>query len=319
MLNINKGKQIPGNAVSYRTMLLKDFKRYKYIYLMILPAIVYLAVFAYTPMYGILMGFENFSVAKGVFHSEWVWFDNFIKFFTGPYFGRTLRNTLMLNFYGLFLVFPMPVIFALLLNEIRNRSFKRIIQTVSYLPYFISIVVIAGIIKDFTSQAGLLSYFVQQLSGSPDSTNLLTKPEFFRPIYIASDVWQYTGFGSIIYISALSGINPELYEAATIDGAGRWKQALHITLAGITPTIIILFILQLGSIMNVAFDKAFLLQNPSIYETADVIATYVYRQGLQFGQFSYATAVGFFNTVVNFIILIVANNISRKVSETSLF
>lgn len=305
--------------INFGTMLLKDFKRYKYLYIMILPAIVYLAVFAYAPMYGILMSFENFSVAKGVFHSEWVWFDNFIRFFTGPYFTRTLRNTLLLNFYGLFLVFPAPIIFALLLNEIGSKNFKRVIQTVSYLPYFISIVVVTGIINDFCSQSGLLTYFVQHISGSSEATNLLTKPQFFRPIYIVSDIWQYTGFGSIIYISALSGINPELYEAATIDGAGRWKQMIHITLAGLAPTIIILFILQLGSIMNVAFDKAFLLQNPSIYETADVIATFVYRQGLQFGQFSYATAVGFFNTVVNFAILLAANKISSKVSETSLF
>lgn len=307
------------NTNNYGRMLLKDFRRFKYLYIMILPAVIYLAIFSYAPMYGILMAFEKFSVAKGIFHSEWVWFDNFVQFFTGPYFWRTLRNTLMLNFYGLFFVFPMPVIFALLLNEIGNGFFKRIVQTVSYLPYFISIVVITGIITDFTSQTGLLTYIVQYISGNHQAMNLLTKPEFFRPIYIASDIWQYTGFGSIIYISALSGINPELYEAATIDGAGRWKQMLHITLAGIAPTIIILFILQLGSIMNVAFDKAFLLQNPSIYETADVIATYVYRQGLQFGQFSFGTAVGFFNTVVNFIILLAANRISAKVNEVSLF
>lgn len=300
-------------------MLIKDFKRFKLLYLMILPVLIYFAVFSYVPMYGLLMAFENYNVTKGIWGSEWVSFKHFIDFFEGPYFTRVVRNTLLLNLYGLIFVFPLPIIFALLINEFRSVVFKRVIQTVSYLPYFISVVVIAGIIRDFTSQTGLLTYLVQHLTGIHENMNLLTREAFFRPIYIASEMWQYTGFSAIIYFSALSSINPDLYEASTIDGANRWKQMIYISIPGIAPTIIILFILQLGSIMTVGFDKVFLLQNPAIYSTSDVIATYIYRQGLQFGEISYSTAVGFFNTVINFIVLIIANQISRKVSETSLF
>jgi putative aldouronate transport system permease protein len=286
---------------------------------MMLPILVYFGIFSYWPMYGLLMSFQNYNIAKGIWGSEWVGFKHFIDFFNSPYFVRVVRNTLLLNIYGLFFVFPLPIIFALLVNEFRNAIFKRVIQTISYLPYFVSIVVVTGIIKDFTSQTGLITYLYQYVTGNQENLNLLTKEEFFRPLYIASDMWQYTGFSAIIYFSALSAVNPELYEAARIDGANRWKQALYISIPGIAPTIIILFILQLGNIMSVGFDKAFLLQNPAIYSTADVIATYIYRQGLVSGQISYSTAVGFFNTVINFIILVIANQISRKVSETSLF
>ena len=303
----------------YGAMLLKDLSRYRFLYIMILPVLVYYTVFCYVPMYGILMAFQDYDMVKGIWGSHWVGFKYFFEFFSSPYFGRTLRNTLLLNFYGLLFVFPFPIIFALLLNEVRKKTFKKVVQTISYMPFFISLVVVTGIIQDFTSQTGILTYLVQAVTGNNDALNLLTKTQYFRPIYIISDIWQYTGFNSIIYISALSAINPELYEAATIDGAGRWKQMLNITLPGITPTIIILFILQLGSIMYVGFDKVFLLYNPSIYETSDVISTYIYRQGLLSGEFSYSTAVGFFNTVVNFIILIVANNISRRVNKVSLF
>jgi putative aldouronate transport system permease protein len=300
-------------------MLIKDFKRFKLLYLMILPVLIYFAVFSYAPMYGLLMAFENYNVTKGIWGSDWVGVKHFVDFFSSPYFTRVIRNTLLLNLYGLIFVFPLPIIFALLINEFRSAIFKRVVQTISYLPYFISIVVITGIIKDFTSQTGLITYLVQHITGNQENMNLLTKESVFRPLYIISDMWQYTGFSAIIYFSALSSVNSDLYEASTIDGANRWKQMLHISLPGIAPTIIILFILQVGNIMSVGFDKVFLLQNPAIYSTSDVIATYVYRQGLVLGQISYSTAVGLFNTIINFIILIVANQISRKFSETSLY
>jgi ABC-type polysaccharide transport system, permease component len=307
------------NNIGYGAMLIKDFKKFKLLYLMVLPVIMYYIIFCYIPMYGSLIAFQDFNLTKGIFGSEWIGFRNFIDFFTGPYFSRTLRNALLLNIYALIFVFPTPIIFALLLNEISCGAYKKVVQTISYLPYFISMVVVTGIILDFTSSHGMVTYLYKLITNNVNSMNLLTQPEVFRPIYIISEIWQYMGFNSIIYICALSGINPELYEAATIDGANRWKRMINITLAGLKPTIVILFILQLGSIMNVGFDKIFLLYNPSIYETSDVIATYVYRQGLLTGNYSFASAVGIFNSVVNLIILICANSLSRKVNEVSLF
>ena len=287
---------------------------------MILPVITFFIVFSYLPMHGVLMAFQDYNISKGIWGgSQWIGLQNFIDFFNSPYFFRVVRNTLVLNFYGLIFVFPMAIIFALLINEIRHKLFKRTMQTVSYLPYFISIVVISGIIHDFTSQDGLLTFAFKFITGVQGPMNLLTMPQYFRTIYIVSDIWQFVGFNSIIYISAISGINPELYEAAIIDGAGRWRQMIHITFAGIVPTITILFILQIGNIMNVGFDKVFLLYNPAIFSNADVISTYIYRQGLQAGQYSYSTSVGLFNSVVNFLLLISVNKLSKKVNEISLF
>jgi putative aldouronate transport system permease protein len=305
--------------MKFQTLVLKDFKRYKYLYIMIFPVLLYYAIFCYKPMYGALMAFQDYNIAKGIWKSEWIGFYHFIEFFKSPYFLRCLRNTLVLNLYRLVFVFPAPIIFALLINEIKHKYFKKVIQTVSYLPYFISVVVISGIIYNFCMQNGLLTYFYKLATGFEGSVNLLTKPELFRAIYTGSDIWQFIGFNSIIFISALSGINPEQYEAATIDGAGRWKQMLHVTLPGIFPTITILFILQLGSLMNIGFDKIFLLYNPSIYENADVISTYVYRQGLEVGEYSYSAAVGIFNSVINFALLLMANMMSKRAKGASLF
>jgi putative aldouronate transport system permease protein len=300
-------------------VLKKNLKLHKYLYFMILPVVVYYVIFSYAPMYGLLMAFQDYSAGKGIWGSPWIGLQNFITFFNSPYFTRVTVNTLILNLYKLAFVFPVPILFALFLNELKNGIFKRTVQTVSYLPYFISIIVVAGIIKEFTSQSGIVTYIVKLLTGAQENMNLLTKPEYFRSIYIVSEIWQYMGFNSIIYISALSAVNPELYEAATIDGAGRLKRVIHITIPGMAPTIIILFILQLGRIMDLGFDKIFLLYNPSIYSTSDVIATYIYRQGLEKGQYSYSTAVGLFNTIVNFIILVIANAISRRAGDVSLF
>ena len=318
MASIEIKSSISGSG-GYGAMLLKDLKMHRYIYIMLLPVIAFYAIFCYAPMYGIVMAFQDYNISKHIIGSDWVGFKHFFEFFNGPYFLRTLRNTLVLNLYGLVFSFPVPIIFALLINEVSNKVLKRTVQTISYLPYFVSIVVVAGIIQNFCSSNGMLTYLYKAVMHISDPTNLLIQPGLFRAIYILSDIWQYAGFSSIIYISALSGINPELYEAAIIDGAGRWKRMIHITLSGIRPTIIMLFILQVGSIMSVGFDKVFLIYNPSIYETADVISTYIYRQGLQQMQISYSTAVGVFNSVTNFIILVTANRISTKVSEVGLF
>ena len=295
----------------------RDFKKNKYVYLMILPVIAFFIIFSYWPMYGVIIAFKDYSPGKGIWGSNWVGLKNFKDFFSSYYVGRLIRNTILINIYDLIWGFPAPIILALLINEVNNKLFKRTIQTISYLPHFISLVVVCGIIIDFTASDGLITTILSYFGIKP--TNLLMRPELFRTIYISSGIWQGVGWGSIIYLAALSGIDPNLYEAATIDGAGRWKQALHVTLPGIAPTIIILFILRLGSMMSVGYEKIILLYNSTTYETADVISSFVYRKGLQESNYSYSTAVGLFNSIINFMLIIIANTISRKVSETSLW
>lgn len=295
----------------------KDFRRNGKLYLMAIPAIVCLILFSYLPMGGLLMAFKDYKPKYGILGSEWIGFKHFTDFFTSFYFPRTMKNTLWISFLQLVIEFPVTIIFALLLNEIVSKKFKRTIQTVSYMPYFISMVVIAGIIVDFCSSRGALTALVSLFTGS--SQNLLSKPEYWRPIYIVSDLWQGLGFGSIIYIAALSGVDKELYEAAEIDGANRWKQTLHVTIPGISSTIIIMLILKIGTMMGVGYEKTILLYNNQIYETADIISSYVYRKGLEEFNYGYSTAVSLFNSVINFVLLVISNKLSKKYTETSLF
>lgn len=295
----------------------KDFHRNGKLYLMAIPAIVCLILFSYLPMGGLLMAFKDYKPKFGILGSEWVGFKHFVDFFTSFYFPRTMKNTLWISFLQLVIEFPVTIIFALLLNEIVSTKFKRTIQTVSYMPYFISMVVIAGIIVDFCSSRGAITSIVSLFTGS--NQNLLSKPEYWRPIYIISDLWQGLGFGSIIYIAALSGVDRELYEAAEIDGANRWKQTLHVTIPGISSTIIIMLILKIGSMMGVGYEKTILLYNNQIYETADIISSYVYRKGLEEFNYGYSTAVSLFNSVINFVLLVISNKLSKKYTETSLF
>lgn len=284
---------------------------------MVIPAIVCLILFAYMPMGGLLMAFENYKPKNGILGSQWVGLKHFKDFFTSFYFPRTMKNTLWISFLQLVIEFPATIIFALLLNEIVNTKFKRTIQTVSYMPNFISMVVISGIIVDFCSSRGAITALVSLFTGS--SQNLLSMPQYWRPIYIISDLWQGIGFGSIIYMAALAGVDKSLYEAAEIDGAGRWKQTLHVTLPGIAPTIIIMLILKIGTMMGVGYEKTILLYNSQIYETADIISSYVYRKGLEEFNYGYSTAVSLFNSVINFILLLISNKLSKKYTETSLF
>ena len=298
--------------------LAREFKLNKYLYLMAIPVIAYYIIFQYGPMYGATIAFKQFDIVKGIWDSPWVGFKYFKEFFESFYFERTLRNTLVISLYQLVLGFPAPIIFALLLNELRNQRFKRAVQTITYLPHFVSTVVICGMIYDFVSRDGFITDLFVLLGG--ERTNLLGQPQYFRAIYVLSGIWQEVGWGTIIYLSALSGIDMEQYEAARIDGAGRFRQLINITLPGIMPTVIILFILRLGQMMSVGFEKIILLYNPNTYETADVISSYVYRKGLgESFQFSFTAAVGLFNSVINFALLIAANQISKKVSETSLW
>jgi ABC-type polysaccharide transport system, permease component len=287
------------------------------VYVMALLPVAYFIIFHYIPMGGILMAFQNFSIKKGLFGSEWVGLQHFVAFTKSIYFSRLVRNTLLISFYGLLFSFPFPIIFALCLNEVRSKRFKKITQTISYLPYFISVVVVVAILVDFSKSSGALTQLAKLLGD--DGGALISRPEWFRTLYIGSNMWAHLGYNSIIFISALSAIDQELYEAARIDGANRWRQTWHVTLPGIAPTIIVLLILRLGQIMNVGYEKTLLMYSPATYETGDIISSYVYRVGMVDANYSYSTAISFFNSVVNFIVLFVANFISRKVGETSLW
>lgn len=301
-----------------RAMAIKrDFRLNWSVYLMALPVIAYFLIFCYFPMSGIIMAFQDFNPTLGLLKSPWVGFKNFADFFGSYYCGRVIGNTFMISIITLIFSFPCPIILALLLNEVENRKFKSAVQTLSYMPYFISLVVIAGLIKSFTAQNGFITAFVVMLGGK--SRDLLSDASLFRTIYVISDIWQNIGFGSIIYLAALSGVDQELYEAAVIDGAGRLRQTWHITLPGIAPTIIILLILRLGSIFNVGYEKIILLYSPVTYNTADVISSFTFRKGLLEASYGYSTAVGLFNSVVNTALLLIANVISKKATETSLF
>jgi putative aldouronate transport system permease protein len=297
--------------------LKRDFKRNYAIYLLFVPVLAYYIIFHYTPIYGLVLAFKDYLPSKGIFGSAWVGFENFQRFFSSVYFGRTLRNTLLISVYELIFGFPAPILFALLLNEIRGTLFKRAIQTVTYLPHFISTMVISGMILDFCLKNGLINDVIAFFGGT--RTDLLMRQEMFRPIYIGSGIWQGIGWGSIVYLAALTSIDQELYEAAYIDGASRFRQAIHITLPCLLPTITILFILKIGGLMSVGFEKVFLLYNPTTYEVADVISTFNYRKGLVEFDYSFSTAVGLFNSIINIFLLVTANTISKKVNETSLW
>lgn len=297
--------------------LRKDFKVNKYKYIIVLPAIIYFILFSYKPMYGIIIAFKNFRPTLGIMGSPWVGFQHFQDFFTDVYFFRVLTNTVVISLYSIIFGFPAPIILAILLNEIRSTLFKRMVQTISYLPHFISMVIVCGLIRQFCLTDGAINDILQHFTGQ--RVPLLQEPNFFRPLYIISGIWQETGWGTIIYLAALAGIDQEQYEAARIDGAGRLKQMIFITLPGLIPTIVILFILRMGGILNVGFEKILLLYGPTTWVKADVISTYVYRRGLLEGAWSYTTAVGLFNSVVNIFFLLITNFISKKVNDTGLF
>ena len=294
-----------------------DIRRHWALYLMTVPLIAFFIIFAYLPMGGLLMAFENYKPNKGFLGSDFVGLKNFMDFFGSPFAYRTIRNTLIISFLQLIIEFPLVIVFALLINEIKMGPFRKAVQMLTYMPYFISMVVMAGIIVDFVKSTGVVGQLIGFFTGTP--TNLLGDPKYWRPMYIVTNLWRGLGFSSIIYVAALSGIDQELYEAAEIDGATRWKQTIHITLPGIAPTIIIMLILRIGSIMAVGQEKTILLYNSQVYETADIIASFIYRKGLLEFNYGYSTAVSLFNSVINFILLVTTNQISKKFSETSLF
>ncbi len=288
------------------------------LYIMLIPFLLFYALFVYKPMWGLQVAFKDYNIFKGMSGSDWVGFKNFQTVFGNPYFFRILKNTLLISFYSLVFSFPMPIILALLLNEVRNKKFKGIVQTFTYLPYFISAVVVCGMVTSFLSPStGIVNIILDKLGF--DKVYFLSKPQYFRTIFILQGIWQNTGYSSIVYIAALGGIDMELYDAAKVDGCGRWKQMLHVTLPGLLPTIVTLFIINVGNVLNVNYEKIILLYQPATYETADVINSYVYRLGIEQSNYGVSTAMGLFNSAVGFVLVYVANKMSNKINGTGLW
>lgn len=321
MMAANATSPALGRKRTVGSILIRDWKQNKWKYALLLPVLIYLFIFSYKPMYGLVIAFKNYRPTRGIERSAWAnpWYLWFKTFFSDPYCWRLIRNTFMLSGLTILFGFPAPILLALLLNEVSNSKFKRTVQTITYMPYFISTVIICSLIRIYCQQDGIFSQIIEFFGGTKQ--NWLMKPEYFRTIYVLSDIWSGIGWNSIIYLAALSSIDQSLYEAAKIDGANRFQQCLHITIPSLLPTIVIMFILRMGGILNVGHEKVLLLYNSSIYETADVISTYTYRIGLTGTNpnYSLSTAVGLFNTLVNVAFLCLTNFISSKVSETSLF
>lgn len=298
--------------------LADHFKREWQIYLMLMPMIIWFLVFLYKPMYGLQIAFKDYSIFRGIEASPWVGMEHFNDLFSNAQFLRAIKNTFLISFYSLIFGFPVPILLALMFNEIIHAVYKRSAQTIVYLPHFISTVIIAGIvITAFSPSAGIVNTVLSWFGFEP--VYFLTKAEWFRPIFIGSGIWQEAGFSSIIFLAAIAGVNPSLYESAVVDGASRWQMMWKITLPSILPTIIIMLIIRIGNLMEVGFELIILLYQPATYETADVINTYIYRQGLQSGQYDLAAAAGFFNAVVAFVLVMAANTISKRFSRTSLW
>jgi len=307
-----KNKSVGKNKVWKR--IIKNYE----LYIFILPAFLYFIIFHYAPMYGVQIAFKDYIATKGIMKSPWVGFKHFKYFFDSYYFGILLKNTIGISIYSLAVGFPIPIVLALLLNELKSERFKKVVQNVTYVPHFISTVVMVGMIVSFLSpNSGVINQIIKAFGGEP--IYFMTRSDLFKSIYVWSGIWQNAGWSSIIYLAALSGIDMELHEAAIVDGATRLQRIRHINIPGIMPTVVVLLILNCGSIMNVGFEKIFLMQNSLNMESSDVISTYVYRRGLLNAQYSFSSAVGLFNSVINFTLLVIVNRISKSVNETSLW
>ncbi|MGI6172995.1 MAG: ABC transporter permease [Christensenellales bacterium] len=294
-----------------------NMKGHPWLYIMFLPVLAYYVIFHYWPMYGVIIAFKDFKPMLGIFGSKWVGLAQFREFIESPYLWRVLRNTLGINLGMLVFASPLPIIFALLLNECKSVAFRKVVQTVTYMPHFVSTVIVCYLMITFCRGNGLITRMLG-VFGVPQK-NLFSVARYFKPLYIGMNIWQELGWESIIYFAALTAIDASLYEAATVDGAGRWQQMWNVTLPGILPTVVILLIMRIGSLMSLGWDKIYLLYNEMIYETADVISTYVYRMGMTRMQYSYSTAVGLMNSAVNIVLLVSANIISARVTENSLW
>ena len=297
---------------------LSKLKADYWLYIMLIPFLLYYIMFLYKPMYGLIIAFKDYSLFKGITGSPWVGFANFKEFFGGPYFGRILKNTFSINIINLLWTFPMPIILAVLFNEVRHKGYQKTVQTLTYLPHFVSVVVVVGIATNLLSpSSGLINLIIEKFGG--EKVYFLSKPEYFRTIYVFINLWKGVGFSSIIYFAALAGIDTQLYEAAVVDGANKWKQLTNVTLPGIAPTVVVMLIMQMGSLIKSGYETILLLYQPATYETADVIGTYVYRAGILNSDYETATVAGIFESVVALVLTITANRISKQISETSLW
>ncbi|BCG57147.1 ABC transporter permease [Paenibacillus sp. URB8-2] len=322
-IEFTKKEQADPPSVSFRSnskrsvrLLKRMINRYD-LYLMLLLPMAWYLIFHYGPLYGLQIAFKNFNPAKGIIGSDWIGLDHFTRFFDSYYFWRLLWNTLSINLFSLLIAFPIPIFLALLINEIRSKAFSKWLQNITYIPHFISVVVIVGMLTVLLSPTGPPNMLIQAFGGSP--VRFLEEAGWFKTIFIGSNIWQNMGWQSIIYIAALSGINPQLYEAAKMDGASRLRRIWHVSLPGIVPVIVILLILDVGQFMNIGFEKILLLQNNLNLEASDVISTFVYTTGILKGEYSYTAAIGLFNSVINLTLLLLVNRLARKTSETSLW
>ena len=301
-------------APNKRNWFLRDWQ----LYFMLLLPIAYYILFKYMPMYGTLIAFKKFSAKKGIWGSTWAGFKNFEKFLSDPYFYKLVRNTLLINLNNLLFAFTSSIIFALLLNEMKHKLYRKVVQTVSYLPHFISTVVVCGLVTNFTrTNGGIINDLIAMLGG--ERISFLNRAEYFRPIYVISEIWQHMGWDAIIYIAALLSIEPQLYEAASIEGANRFQKMLYVTLPGIAPTITIMLIMRIGHLMSLGYEKVLLLYSGATYETADIISTYVYRRGLLTADFSYGTAIDLFQTVISLILVTSTNWLGKKIGGARLW
>jgi len=300
------------------TSRLKRAVRSWQLYVLLLPALLYVAVFKYWPMYGAQIAFRNYNPVDGFAGSQWVGLDHFIRFVTSFQFERLIANTLTVNSLGLLIAFPIPIVLALIVNQLQNERFKKFTQTVLYSPSFISVVVIVGMIHLlFSPRSGVVNNAIELFGGDP--VFFMGLPEWFRPLYIGSDIWQNAGFSMIVYLAALTAIDPALHEAARVDGANKWQRIWHIDIPGIMPVVTILFILAIGNLFNLGFEKVLLMQTDLNLQTSEVIQTYVYKTGLQQAQFSYSAAIGLFNSLINLVLLLTFNWIARKAGQSSLW
>lgn len=309
-----------GQKAPLRVRFVRSFRKYWPYYVMLLPAVLYFVIFCYGPMYGVQIAFKDFKIKKGFGGSPWAdpWFKYFVQFFESYYAWNIIRNTLVISVYSLLAGFPFPIILALSMDEMRHEKVKKVVQTITYAPNFISTVVICGMILSFTNQeGGLINNFIQKLGGEPIA--FMYKESLFPHIYVWTGVWQGMGWSSVIYFAALSGINPQLLEAATLDGASRFQKVIHVKLPTILPIVVIQLILNAGSLLNVGYEKVYLLQNSLNLNTSEVISTYVYKRGMVDAQYSFSTAVGLAQSIVSFVMVFLVNTLASKISETSLF
>ncbi len=302
---------------SGKKAFLKNVKRSRWLYLMFALPFLYFIVFKYGAMAWLVIAFEDFNAFKGVFHSKLVGLKWFKTFISDPYFWNIVKNTIVLNLWNIVICFPAPILLALLVNEVKNKAFKKFTQTVSYLPYFLSTVVVCGFITNIVASDGLINQILKTVGMEP--VTFLMEPQWFRPIYVISELWQGCGWGSIIYLAALAGVDQQLYEAASIDGASKLQQLIHISLPGIVSVISVQFLLTVGRILSIGYEKIILLYNGSTYKTADVISTYVYRRGLIEANYSYGAAVSIFQSVIALFLVVMANKAAKKVGQTSLW